>query len=161
MLALIQRVKRASVSVERKEISSIGFGILILLGIEKEDMENDADYLADKIANLRIFPAIGEASSRKNFDLSVLDMKGEILVISQFTLSGDCRYGRRPSFDRSALPDDAERLYNYFVKKFLGYGLAVKTGVFRAMMDVELINDGPVTFILDSKKLKGKSDLSE
>lgn len=144
MKALIQRVKRVSVTVEKELISQIGKGILVFLGVEKGDTEENADKLVEKISKLRIFE-----DENEKMNLSVTDVKGEILVVSQFTLCGDCKKGTRPSFDKAASPEIANELYEYFVKKLKEKQLEVKTGKFRAMMDVELINDGPVTFWLE------------
>ena len=141
MKALIQRVKRASVTIENKLYSSIGAGLLVLVGVEKEDEKINAEKLADKIVNLRIFE-----DEHDKMNLSVKDVKGEILVVSQFTLCGNCKKGTRPSFDNSAPLDKAVELYEYFVEQVKLSKLNVQTGKFRAMMDVELINDGPVTF---------------
>jgi D-tyrosyl-tRNA(Tyr) deacylase len=142
--ALIQRVKSARVTVSGEETGSIGQGILVLLGVAGGDVERNAEYLADKIVNLRIFE---DGEGRLN--LSLLDVKGGLLAVSQFTLLADTRHGRRPSFTKAARPDEAERLYSYFadlVRKRLG---RVETGRFGAMMDVELVNDGPVTIMME------------
>ena len=144
MKALLQRVKRASVTVNKELISQICKGILIFLGVEKGDSEENADKLAEKVAKLRIFE-----DDNEKINLSVTDVEGEILVVSQFTLCGDCKKGTRPSFDKAASPDIANELYEYFVKKLKEKDIKVQTGKFRAMMDVELINDGPVTFWLE------------
>ncbi len=144
MKAVIQRVKHASVTIDGKLYSSIGAGLLVFVGVEKGDCEINAEKLADKIARLRIFE---DENEKMNF--SVSDIQGEILVVSQFTLCGDCRKGTRPSFDKSAPLDTAEYLYEYFVKQINNLNIKCKTGKFRAMMDIELINDGPVTFILE------------
>lgn len=141
MKGLIQRVKRASVTIDNELYSSIGSGLLVFVGVEKEDEKINAEKLADKIANLRIFE-----DENDKMNLSVKDVKGEILVVSQFTLCGNCKKGTRPSFDNSAPLDKAVELYEYFVEQMKLTGLNVQTGKFRAMMDVELINDGPVTF---------------
>ena len=147
MRAVIQRVTRASVSVDSEIISSISRGLLVLLGVAGDDTEADARYLADKTAHLRIFP---DEDGKMN--LSVSDVQGEILVVSQFTLCGDCRKGRRPSFASSAKPPKAEDLYESYVAALTDMELKPATGVFQAYMAVELINDGPVTIMLDSKK---------
>lgn len=144
MKALIQRVKRASVTINGELYSSIGKGILVLLGVEKSDEIENAQRLAQKVANLRIFE---DENDRMNF--SVKDVNGEILVVSQFTLYGDCKKGTRPSFDKAAQPEKANSLYEDFVRMLKDDGFDVKTGKFRAMMDVELINDGPVTFMVE------------
>ncbi len=148
MRALIQRVSRAQVTVDKELVGSIGLGLLVLLGVAQTDTQIDANYLVEKIANLRIFPDVNN-----KMNLSLVDLKGELLVVSQFTLFGDCRRGRRPSYSDAALPEQAEALYNYFVDLALQSGIKVQTGKFQAMMDVELVNDGPVTILLDSKKL--------
>ena len=148
MRAVIQRVKAASVTVEGQVISEIGKGLLIFLGIAQEDTVADIDYMASKIANLRIFE---DTEGRMN--LSVLDIGGEGLVVSQFTLYGDSRKGRRPSFIAAARPEKADPLYQAFMDEISRLGVPVKAGIFQAMMEVELINDGPVTLILDSSKL--------
>ncbi len=145
MKAVVQRVKESSVTVEGKVISSIGKGLLVLLGVAEGDGEKEAVYLADKIANLRIFEDDAGKMNR-----SLLDIGGEMLVVSQFTLLGDCRKGRRPSFIQAAGPEKANGLYEFFVSKIREMGVSVQTGQFRAMMDVALINDGPVTLIVES-----------
>ena len=146
MRAVIQRVKNAQVAVEGSVVGQIGKGALILLGISKDDAQNDLDYLVDKVFNLRIFE---DAAGKMN--LSCAEAGGQFLVVSQFTLYGDCRKGRRPSFDRAAEPKTAENFYNDFVEALRKQNSKVETGKFKAMMDVSLVNDGPVTFILDSK----------
>ncbi len=148
MRAVIQRVSRAKVSVDNKITGEIGKGILVLLGICDEDSEKDAVYLLEKIINLRIFE---DAADKMN--LSLLDTRGELLVVSQFTLYGDARKGRRPSFIKAAAPEKANRLYAFFVSEAGKQIGKVETGQFQAMMDVELVNDGPVTILLDSEKL--------
>ena len=144
MRILIQRVKQASVTIDKQEYSSIKKGILAFVGIEKGDTEEQVEKLAKKIVNLRIFPDENDKMNR-----SLIDVQGEILIVSQFTLCGDCKKGTRPSFDKSAQPDIANKLYEYFISQVKSMGVKVGTGKFGAMMDVELINDGPVTFILD------------
>ena len=145
MKALIQRTTGATVSVEGEVVGQIGEGLVVLLGIAHTDTEKEAEYLAQKIVNLRILP--GE---KGEFDCSVLDDKLEVLVVSQFTLYGDCKKGRRPDFNEAAKPDQAEKLYKFFVQRIRESGLTVATGRFQAMMQVELINDGPVTLMLES-----------
>lgn len=146
MVVVIQRVNKANVKVNGKSISEIKRGILIFLGIEKEDNERDADYIINKISNLRIF----EDSSGK-MNLSIKDVAGEIMVVSEFTLAGDCKKGNRPSFDKAMPPKEAENLYKYFIEKLKSTGISVKEGVFRSFMHVSLINEGPVTFILNTR----------
>jgi len=143
MKAVIQRVKSASVTIDNELYSQISQGILILLGVEKDDTQAEADYLAQKILKLRIFE-----DENEKMNLSVSDIQGEILVVSQFTLAGDCKKGTRPSFDKAKNPTEANELYEYFVSQLKLSNLNIQTGKFRAMMDVALINDGPVTFIL-------------
>jgi D-aminoacyl-tRNA deacylase len=147
MRAVIQRVSRAKVSVDGEITGEIGKGILILLGVSREDSESAALYLLEKTLNLRIFE---DADGKMN--LSLLDIKGELLVVSQFTLYGDARKGRRPSFIEAAAPFEANRLYEFFVSEARKQLAKVETGRFQAMMDVELVNDGPVTILLDSDK---------
>jgi D-tyrosyl-tRNA(Tyr) deacylase len=146
MRAVIQRVKESSVSVNNEAIGNIGRGLTVLLGVAKEDTSKDAEYLADKIVNLRIFE-----DENGKLNRSLLETCGEMLVVSQFTLLGDCRKGRRPSFINAAPPDKGNDLYEYFVKQVKEKGISVQTGQFRAMMEVFLINDGPVTLIVESK----------
>jgi len=147
MRAVVQRVSRASVKVSGETIGEIGPGFLVLLGAGKEDNEQDADWLADKIAGLRVFE-----DNEGKMNLSLAEVKGSILVVSQFTLYADCRKGRRPGFDAAAPAELAEKLYNYFVEKIGKTGIPVATGRFQATMSVELVNQGPVTLLLDSKK---------
>jgi len=146
MRAVIQRVKSSSVAVENETVGKIGKGLLILLGIAKADKTDDVKYLADKIVNLRIF----EDENRK-MNRSLMDTGGEMLVVSQFTVLGDCKKGRRPSFVNAAAPDHASELYRIFVEAVRQKGVPVETGRFQAMMEVSLINDGPVTLIVDSR----------
>ncbi|MDX9870988.1 MAG: D-aminoacyl-tRNA deacylase [Clostridia bacterium] len=148
MRAVIQRVTNASVQIGENEISRIGPGLLVLLGVGREDTEEDAGYLAEKTAHLRIFE---DKAGKMN--LSVKDSGGEILAVSQFTLYGDCRQGRRPGFTEAAPPEEADRLYQLYVQLLRQSGLAVKTGIFREHMRIGLENDGPVTMLLDSRKL--------
>lgn len=144
---MVQRVSKASVTVEGSVTGQIERGLLVLLGVAQEDTRADADYLAEKITGLRIFE---DADGKMN--LSVVDTGGAVLAISQFTLYGDVRRGKRPSFDSAARPEEARALYEYFVEKIRSANLRCETGVFQAMMDVELVNSGPVTILLDSKK---------
>jgi D-aminoacyl-tRNA deacylase len=148
MRAVIQRVSSAKVTVEDEITGHIARGLLVLVGVTATDTETDADYLADKIAGLRIFE---DADGKMN--LSVAEIHGSILTVSQFTLYGDARKGRRPSFDSAARPEQAKQLYDYFVEKIRAAGLPCETGRFQAEMQVELVNDGPVTILLDSSKL--------
>jgi D-tyrosyl-tRNA(Tyr) deacylase len=147
MKAVIQRVSSARVDVEEKTVGRIGRGLLVLLGVEKGDGERDADRLADKIVNLRIF----EDDAGK-MNLALRETGGALLAVSQFTLAGNCAKGRRPSFDSAAPPAEAQPLYEYFVARVRSLGVPVETGIFQAMMAVSLVNDGPVTFILESRE---------
>ena len=147
MRAVLQRVTRASVEVEGVVVGRIGVGWVVLLGVAKGDSDEDADRLADKVAGLRSFEDHAGKMNR-----AVADVGGSVLVVSQFTLLGDCRAGRRPSFLDAAEPGEAERLYLRFADRLRGLGLPVETGTFRADMKVELLNDGPVTLLLDSRK---------
>jgi D-tyrosyl-tRNA(Tyr) deacylase len=148
MRAVVQRVKEAKVMVEGKTVGEIGHGLLVFLGVEQADEIEDAEYLVSKIINLRIFK-----DNEQKFNLSLVDVKGEMLVVSQFTLLGDCRKGRRPSFSDAAPPEKAQKLYEDFMKLVAKNNITVASGEFQAMMDVSLVNDGPVTMLLDSKKL--------
>jgi D-aminoacyl-tRNA deacylase len=147
MRAVIQRVKQSAVSVDGRLVVDIGPGLLVLLGVAADDGPSDAKFLAGKITGLRIFE-----DARDKMNLSLVDVGGEMLVVSQFTLYGDCRKGRRPSFIAAAPPDLAEPLYEAFVKHVHEFGVTVKIGIFGAMMDVSLINDGPVTIVLDTRE---------
>jgi len=146
MRIVIQRVSQAKVTVEGKEVGAIGPGLCLFLGVAKGDTEEDSTYLAQKSVELRIFE-----DDEGKFNRTLLDVGGEILVVSQFTLYGDCTKGRRPSFSHAASPEDAERLYQQFVQKLRDRGLNVATGQFQAKMEVSLVNSGPVTFIIDSE----------
>lgn len=148
MRAVVQRVSRAKVTVDGEVTGEIGRGILLLLGVAARDTEDDARYLIEKTFNLRIFE-----DSNGKMNLSLLDINGELLVVSQFTLYGDTRRGRRPSFIDAAPPEQANRLYEYFVEESRKQLSTVETGRFQTMMDVELVNDGPVTILIDSEKL--------
>jgi D-tyrosyl-tRNA(Tyr) deacylase len=148
MRAVVQRVRRAAVAIDGETVAAIQRGLLVLLGVTTTDTVLDAQRLADKTAHLRIF---NDASGRMN--LSVADVNGSLLVVSQFTLYGDCRKGRRPSFIAAATPELAVPLYEAFVNAIRSVGLPVQTGRFGAMMQVELVNDGPVTLILDTKEV--------
>jgi len=147
MRAVIQRVTKASVEVEEKIVGEIASGVLVLLGVSEGDQTTDAAYLADKIINLRIFN-----DEQGKMNLSLMDKGGAMLVVSQFTLLGDARKGRRPSYIEAATPEQANLLYEYFVAQVRSKGIQVETGIFQATMQVSLINDGPVTILLDSKK---------
>lgn len=144
MKALIQRVKSASVTIDGKLYSSIGFGLLVFLGISKNDTTSNADWIAEKISKLRIFEDENEKMNK-----SVTDVNGEILIVSQFTLCGNCQKGTRPSFDDAMPPHEANELYEYFTNKIKNLNISSKTGKFGAMMDISLINDGPVTFMIE------------
>ena len=148
MRAVVQRVSRASVTVEGEPVGEVARGLLVLLGVADDDTEADAGYLAEKISGLRIF----EDDAGK-MNLSVTENGGAMLVVSQFTLFGDVRRGKRPSFDAAARPEQAKALYEHFVERIRALGLRCETGRFQEMMDVELVNSGPVTILLDSKKL--------
>ncbi len=143
MKILVQKVLNASVTVNGQKVSKIKNGLLLFVGVEKGDSAPQADYLAKKTANLRIFE-----DENNKMNLSIMDVKGEILAVSQFTLAADLSRGNRPGFDGAARPEDAKPLYEYFVKQLENYGISVQTGIFQADMKVELLNDGPCTFIL-------------
>jgi D-aminoacyl-tRNA deacylase len=147
MRAVVQRVSRAKVTVADEVAGEIGRGLLVLLGVGEKDAQADADYCAQKICGLRIFE---DADGKMN--RSVGDVGGSILAVSQFTLYGDVRRGKRPSFDSAAKPDQARKLYEYFVERVRAEGLCCETGRFQEMMQVELVNDGPVTILIDSEK---------
>lgn len=144
MKALLQRVKQAGVTVNNQKVAQIEHGLLIFLGVEKNDTQQQADYLAKKSAHLRIFE-----DENQKMNLSVLDVKGKIIVVSQFTLAGDTSRGNRPGFENAAAPDIAKDLYLYFSEQLKSYGVEVQNGIFQADMKVDLINDGPVTFMLE------------
>jgi len=148
MRAVVQRVSRASVKVDGELTGEIAKGLLVLLGVAQDDSEADADYLAEKICGLRIF----EDDAGK-MNLNVAEVGGAVLAVSQFTLFGDVRRGKRPSFDAAARPEQAKALYEYFVERIRASGLRCETGRFQEMMEVELVNSGPVTILLDSKKM--------
>ena len=147
MIAVIQRCSRANVKIGQNIVGQIGNGLVILLGVKKDDNEEDADFLVKKISGLRI-----HNDSNEKMNLSIKDVEGSALVISQFTLCGDTKKGRRPSFIHAAPPKEGQRLYEYFISSLLEAGVPVESGEFGAMMDVELVNEGPATFILNSKQ---------
>jgi len=147
MRAVVQRVRKSRVTVEGNITGEISKGLMILLGVGQEDSIKDIEYLVEKIINLRIFE-----DKNGKMNLSVLEVGGELLVVSQFTLYGDCRKGRRPSYDKAARPEIAKELYEKFVEKCRSYGISTQTGIFQADMLVDISNDGPVTLLLDSKK---------
>ena len=148
MRALLQRVSSARVRVGETVLGEIGRGLLVFVGVGRDDTIDDVTYLAAKICDIRVF----ESDAGKPMDRSVVDVGGSLLVVSQFTLYGDTRKGRRPSFDAAASPDDARRLYEEFVRELRATHVPVATGEFQAMMQVELVNDGPVTILIDSRK---------
>ena len=148
MRAVIQRVSRAAVTVDQEQVGVIGQGLVVLLGIQREDQQTDLDWLVDKIVHLRIFED-GEGKMNR----SLLDTGGAMLIVSQFTLYGDCRKGRRPGYSQAARPEQAEVLYERFIKAVQHHGIQTATGRFQATMAVELVNDGPVTLLLDSAKM--------
>jgi D-tyrosyl-tRNA(Tyr) deacylase len=147
MRAVIQRVREAEVEANGDPVGKIGLGYVVLLGVAKDDTEKDVDYLIEKVLGLRVFE-----DSLGKMNLSIIDVRGEILTVSQFTLYGDCRKGRRPSFDEAAAPGLAERLYDLFVAEISKRGIKVETGKFGSIMELHLVNSGPVTILLDSKK---------
>ena len=147
MRAVVQRVSYSKVTVDGALVGEIHKGLNVLLGIGQEDSQKDIEYLAEKIVNLRIFE-----DSNDKMNLSLLDVKGEIIVISQFTLYGDCRKGKRPSYDKAARPEIAEEMYNKFIDYLKKFDIPVQTGKFQAMMMVDIQNDGPVTLLIDSKR---------
>jgi D-tyrosyl-tRNA(Tyr) deacylase len=148
MRVVVQRVSRASVTVDGAVVGKIEKGLLVLLGVATGDDDAAAEYLAGKVAGVRVFD-----DENGNMNLALADVGGEVLVVSQFTLYGDMRRGKRPSFDRAARPEEAKRLYEYFIARIRAAGLKCETGTFQAMMDVELVNDGPVTILIDSEKV--------
>jgi D-aminoacyl-tRNA deacylase len=156
MRIVLQRVKNARVDVAGETVGSIGVGLLILLGVTQTDNQEDADYLAGKVIQLRIFP---DEAGRMN--RSLVEARGSLLVVSQFTLYGDCRKGRRPSFDRAAPPEQARALYEHFIQRLKSSNITVENGVFQAEMEIHLINEGPVTFILDSNKSPAEHPTAE
>jgi D-tyrosyl-tRNA(Tyr) deacylase len=147
MRAVLQRVREARVEANGTVLGAIGIGLLVLLGVSRNDSKDDADYLAEKIPRLRIFP-----DDQGRMNRSVTEVGGAVLVVSQFTLYGDCRRGRRPDFDEAAPPGEARLLYEHFVERLRASTLKIETGVFQASMQVVLVNDGPVTLLLESKK---------
>lgn len=147
MRAVIQRVKRASVVVDEKTTGEIGIGLLVLLGVEKGDTDTDLKYTFNKTVGLRVFE-----DQQQKMNLSVIDVGGNLLVVSQFTLLGDVRKGKRPGFNQAATPEVANEMYESFVAMGQGVGLDIQTGIFQADMAVELVNDGPVTILVDSRK---------
>lgn len=146
MKVVVQRVKKAQVEVEEKVVGKIDEGFLVLLGITHEDTEKEADYLVKKICNLRVF-----TDENDKMNLSVQDIKGSLLIVSQFTLYGDCRSGNRPSFVEAAKPEKAEKLYEYFIKKCEENNIITQHGIFGAHMEISLVNDGPVTIIIEKE----------
>ncbi len=145
MRVVLQRVREAHVDVAAATVGAIGTGLVIFVGVTSTDTPKDAEYLADKIINLRIFP-----DNARRMNRSIIEAGGALLIVSQFTLYGDCRKGRRPSFDEAAPPEEAETLYSYFIERLRLSNTIVETGVFQAEMQVHLVNDGPVTFVLES-----------
>jgi D-tyrosyl-tRNA(Tyr) deacylase len=152
MRAVVQRVREARVTVDDRITGSIGHGLLVFVGVERDDGPADVAYIVSKVRDLRIFEDAGDEHGRKRMNRSVLDIKGGVLVVSQFTLAGDVRRGRRPSFDTAAAPETARELYEEVVRELRASGLEVATGEFQAMMRVHLENDGPVTILVDSRR---------
>jgi D-tyrosyl-tRNA(Tyr) deacylase len=152
MRAVVQRVTRARVTVDRRVTGEIAQGLLVFVGVEKEDTAADRDYVVSKVRDLRIFEDDGDAAGRKRMNRSVADIGGSVLIVSQFTLAGDVRRGRRPSFDDAAPPALARAMYDDVINQLRASGLRVATGEFQAMMHVELVNDGPVTILVDSRR---------
>ena len=148
MRVVVQRVSEASVDVDGRTVGKIGLGLLVLVGVAEGDVDKDAEWLSEKISSLRIFE-----DSKGKMNLSIHDVGGSMLAVSQFTLLGDCRKGRRPSYDKAARPEEAEKLYRKFVEMLRVKGFPVEEGAFRARMEIHLINDGPVTLMLDSRKV--------
>lgn len=147
MRVVLQRVKQAHVDVGGATAGAIGTGLVVLVGVTSTDTQEDAEYLADKITHLRIFP-----DEARRMNRSLIDAGGALLVVSQFTLYGDCRKGRRPSFDQAAPPEQARKLYQHFIERLRFRNIIVESGVFQAEMEIHLVNDGPVTFVLDSSR---------
>jgi D-tyrosyl-tRNA(Tyr) deacylase len=152
MKAVVQRVVSARVTVDERAVGAIAHGLLVFIGVEKEDAFADVEYIASKVRDLRIFEDEGDEHGRTRMNRSVGDVGGEVLVVSQFTLAGDVRRGRRPSFDAAASPETARPLYERVVQQLRAAGITVATGEFQAMMRVELVNDGPVTILIDSRR---------
>ena len=152
MRAVLQRVRHARVEVDTRVVGAIDHGLLVLVGVEQGDGTDDVTHIAGKIRDLRVFDDDGGADGRVRMNRSVVDIGGAVLVVSQFTLAADCRSGRRPSFDHAAAPDEARRLYEAVVADLRGAGVPVETGEFQAAMRVTLENDGPVTFVLESRR---------
>ena len=145
MRIVVQRVQKASVTIDNELYSEIKKGYLVLFGAEKDDVVSQADWLSNKVSVLRCFP-----DEQGKMNLSIKDIQGEMLIVSQFTLCGDIRKGTRPSFDKAMKPDEANKMYEYFIQKVQEQGIPVKTGVFGADMKIDLLNDGPVTFVIDA-----------
>jgi D-tyrosyl-tRNA(Tyr) deacylase len=152
MRAVVQRVASARVTIDARIVGAIAHGLLVFIGVEKEDAAADVEYIVSKVRDLRIFEDEGDAHGRTRMNRSVVDVDGDVLVVSQFTLAGDVRRGRRPSFDAAASPDRARPLYEMVVQQLRAAGITVATGEFQAMMRVELVNDGPVTILIDSRR---------